>query len=134
MYLGRDPNVPRQGRVLQIEGLEDVIEQGSVVDGVAEVIYVEDNYDANNEDNNNENEEHKSNSENENDDNNEDSTATGSDTILQSPRITTRGKIPRTMRPARHADGTEIRNYGLAALLGEQEEIIKQAITIKDKY
>jgi hypothetical protein len=49
-------HVPRTGRVLQIEGLEDVIEQNSVVDGVAQAIAVEDNDNANNEDNNNENE------------------------------------------------------------------------------
>jgi hypothetical protein len=77
MYFGCDPEVPRTGRVLQIEGLKDVIEQGSVVDGIAEAIIVEDDDDTNNEGYNNESE----NSENEdNNDNNEESTAT-SDTI-----------------------------------------------------
>jgi hypothetical protein len=82
MYFGRDPKIPRTGRVLQIEGLEDVIEQGSVVDGVAEAIIDDD--DANNEDNNENEEEYKSNSENEDDNNKEESTATN-DAILQSP-------------------------------------------------
>jgi hypothetical protein len=131
MYFGRDPKVPRTGRVLQIEGLEDVIEQGSVVDRAAEEIIVKDDDDANNE-GNNENEEYKSNSENENeDDDNEDSTPT-SDAILQSPKITTGGTMPRTIHPARHADGTEIWNYGLAALV-DNEEMIEQAIEIEDE-
>jgi hypothetical protein len=130
MYFGRDPEVPRTGRVLQIEGLEDVIEQGSVVDGVAEAIIVEDDDDANSEDSNNENGGYNPNPETENE--NEDATAT-SDTLLQSPRVTTRTKMPRTMRPARHADGSEIRNYGLAALIDEQEEIIEEAINIEDR-
>jgi hypothetical protein len=42
--------------------------------------------------------------------------------------------MPRTMRPARHADGTEIRNYRLAKLVDEQEEITEQAIEIKDRF
>jgi hypothetical protein len=132
MYFGRNPKVPRTGRVLQIEGLEDVIEQGSVVDGVAEAIIVDEN------ENENENEGYKSNSENNNDNrnNNEDEqtvTATH-DAILQSPRITTRGAMPRTIRPTKHADGTEIRNYGLAVLMEEENnEIFEEALSIEDR-
>jgi hypothetical protein len=99
------------------------MEQGSVVDGAAEAII--DYEDTNNEDNSENEEEYKSNSEN------EDSTATN-DAILQAPRITTRGAMPRTMRPARHADGTEIRNYGLAVLV-DNEEMIEEAISIEDR-